>query len=222
MNFKPPSFKGSAFHCPSCGAYAHMAWDALYAQGQRAGFRTTSFLTATCGHCHKSSCWLGTEKVKETNTYTAGRMIEPTVQAAPQPHPDMPTDVALDYREAMAVVGESPRAAAALLRLAIQKLCKDLGEPGKNINDDIGSLVKKGLPLEIQQALDIVRVIGNSAVYPGALSAADVASVSASLFELVNYIVEDRISRPKKLASMFSGLPEPARAGISSRDKPST
>jgi len=146
-------------------------------------------------------------------------MIEPVIQAAPQPHSDMPADVASDYREAMAVVSESPRAAAALLRLAIQKLCKDLGETGKNINDDIGSLVKKGLPLEVQQALDIVRVIGNNAVHPGALSSADVESVSASLFELVNYIVEDRISRPKKLAVMFSILPEAAKAGIASRDK---
>jgi hypothetical protein len=221
MDFKPPSFKGSAFHCPWCGAYAHMTWEALYAQTQRAGFRNTSFLISTCGHCHKSSCWLGVGKNQE-GAFTTGRMIEPVVQAAPQPHPDMPADVASDYREAMAVVSESPRAAAALLRPAIQKLCKELGEPGKNINDDIGSLVKKGLPLEIQQALDIVRVVGNNAVHPGALSSTDVATVSASLFELVNYIVEDRISRPKKLAAMFSGLPEPARAGIASRDKAGT
>lgn len=220
MDFKPPSFNGSAFHCPWCGAYAHMTWQTLHAR-HGAGFRSTAFLTSTCGHCHRGACWIGAAKNQDGN-FTTGRIIEPVVRAAPQPHPEMPPDVATDYREAMAVVGDSPRAAAALLRLAIQKLCKELGEPGKNINDDIGSLVKKGLPLEIQQALDIVRVVGNNAVHPGELSATDVASVSASLFELVNYIVEDRIARPKKLAEMFSGLPEPARAGIASRDKAGT
>lgn len=221
MNFKPPSFNETAFHCPWCGAYAHMTWELLFAKTQFSSFQATSFLISTCGHCHKSACWLGTSK-NQAGNYETGRMIEPVVQAAPQPHPDMPADVASDYREAMAVTGESPRAAAALLRLAIQKLCKELGEAGKNINDDIGSLVKKGLSLEIQQALDIVRVVGNNAVHPGALSTTDVAGVSASLFQLVNYIVDDRISRPKKLATMFSSLPEPARAGIASRDKSDT
>jgi hypothetical protein len=131
----------------------------------------------------------------------------------------MPVDIRHDYEEARNVVQQSPRAAAALLRLCVQKLCKHLGEPGKNINDDIGSLVKKGLPVEIQQALDIVRVIGNNAVHPGEITPDDVAGVSSSLFELVNYIVEDRIARPKKLASMFTTLPGPALAGIAARDK---
>lgn len=197
-----------------------MTWLVLYSQ-RGTSFRNTEFQISTCGHCQKNACWLGIAKDQGGN-FTTGRMIEPIVQAAPPPHSEMPPDVVTDYREAMTVVSDSPRAAAALLRLAIQKLCKELGEPGKNINDDIGALVKKGLPPEIQQALDIVRVVGNNAVHPGELSVADVTSVSASLFELVNYIVEDRIARPKKLASMFSDLPGAARAGIASRDKADT
>ncbi len=48
-------------------------------------------------------------------------------------------DIRRDYDEAAKVLALSPRGAAALLRLAIRKLCKELGEPGKNINEDIGS-----------------------------------------------------------------------------------
>lgn len=219
MHFKPPSFNESSFHCPWCNAYAHMTWMALYTAYE--SLQPTPFLVSVCSHCRKNACWLGSS-LDERGNYTTGQMIEPKVQAAPPPHPDMPPDVASDYREAMAVFGDSPRAAAALLRLAIQKLCKELGETGKNINDDIGSLVKKGLPIEVQQALDIVRVVGNNAVHPGELSVTDVADVSESLFDLVNHIVEDRISRPKKLSAIFSKLPEAAKAGILSRDKAKT
>lgn len=133
-------------------------------------------------------------------------------------HPDMPPDIRADYDEARNIAQDSPRGSAALLRLCVQKLCKHLGEPGKNINDDIGSLVKKGLPVEIQQALDIVRVIGNNAVHPGELSSEDVQQVATTLFELVNHIVEDRISRPNRLATLFTGLPSQALAGIANRD----
>jgi len=145
-------------------------------------------------------------------------MIYPSIKSTPLAHPDMPPEIRVDYDEARNIMQDSPRGSAALLRLCVQKLCKYLGEPGKNINDDIKSLVKKGLPIEIQQALDIVRVIGNNAVHPGELSSQDVQQVSATLFELINQIVEDTIARPKKLASLFSSLPATALAGIANRD----
>jgi hypothetical protein len=44
-----------------------------------------------------------------------------------------------------------------------------LGESGKNLNTDIGNLVKEGLSVDIQQALDSLRVIGNESVHPGEL-----------------------------------------------------
>ena len=105
-----------------------------------------------------------------------------------------------------------------MLRLSIQKLCKELGESGKNINNDIANLVLKGLPSQIQQALDIIRVIGNNAVHPGELNPEDVAEVAFSLFELTNQIVEEMISKPKKLEALFNRLPEGARDAIKRRD----
>jgi hypothetical protein len=219
VTYVPPSFKGTAFNCPLCGAYAQMRWELLYSQDFRGATRPSVFFAATCSHCNKPSCWRAQSQGSELSPASIGRMIDPVVNTAPPPHSEMPSEIAEDYREAMAVVNESPRAAAALLRLAIQKLCRVLGEPGKNINDDIGALVKKGLPVEVQRALDIVRVIGNNAVHPGAIAPDDVARVCTSLFDLVNHIVEDQVARPKKLASMFAALPEPAKAGIEARDK---
>lgn len=142
----------------------------------------------------------------------------PEGAVAPMPHPDMPEAVQADYLEARSIVDRSPRGAAALLRLSIQKLCIELGETEGSIDKDIKSLVGKGLPEGIQQALDVVRVVGNNAVHPGELTAEDIAEVSVSLFELINAIVEDRITRPRKLEALYLRLPARARDAIERRD----
>jgi Domain of unknown function (DUF4145) len=148
---------------------------------------------AVCTHCKQLAYWLADTCPPGTEP-SFGKMLYPSVKSAPLAHPEMPPEIRTDYDEARNIYQESPRGSAALLRLCVQKLCKHLGESGKNINDDIGTLVKKGLPVEIQQALDIVRVIGNNAVHPGELSNEDVQEVASTLFELVNHIVEDRIA----------------------------
>src|SRR5262249_1608771 len=189
-----------------------MNWSRAYVQESRGGFQLTLTYVVTCTHCNERSYWLA--EPYEGDAPTAGHMLSPQATLAPMPHEDMPADVRTDYEEARQIAANSPRGAAALLRLGIQKLCVYLGESGKNINDDIAALVKKGLPVEIQQALDIVRVVGNNAVHPGELNASDVAAVSSALFDLVNQIIEERISRPKKLQAMFAKLPQSAQQAI--------
>lgn len=188
----------------------------MYVGSGRGGFELTLMFQAVCTHCGERSYWLA--EPHSGDAPVAGRMLTPNVSPAPMPHPDMPADVRADYDEARLIASNSARGAAALLRLAIQKLTVHLGEGGKNINDDIASLVKKGLPIEIQQALDVVRVVGNNAVHPGELDSSDVAAVSSALFELVNQIVEERVSRPKKLKTLFGKLPQGARDAIKKRD----
>ena len=108
---------------------------------------------------------------------------------APSPNPDMPEDVKIDYEEAASISTQYPRGAAALLRLAIQKLCIPLGGKGKNINEDIQTLVSNGLPITVQQALDVVRVVGNNAVHPGQINVDD-QEVVGKLFSLINECVK--------------------------------
>jgi hypothetical protein len=134
------------------------------------------------------------------------------------PHEDMPADVREPFEEAAKIVDLSARGAAALLRLSIQALMPHLGEKGRDLNADIGSLVKKGLEVQIQQALDVVRVIGNNSVHPGVISLKDDRSTAIRLFELVNIIVERRISIPKRIEALFGDLPPGARDAIAKRD----
>ena len=145
-------------------------------------------------------------------------MLYPDTGTAPQPNPDLPVPVKEIYLEAAAIASRSPRGAAALLRLAIALLCKELGGRGEKVNDDIGKLVKKGLPERVQQALDIVRVTGNKAVHPGQIDIDD-PDVVARLFELLNVIAEYCISMPNRIGNLYSALPQTALEQIQKRDE---
>lgn len=146
-------------------------------------------------------------------------MVYPLTGNVEMANADLPDDIKNDYNEAKDIVIISPRGAAALLRLAVQKLCVHLGEKGKNINDDIESLVKKGLPKTMQQALDSVRVVGNNAVHPGTIDLNDKIEIAYALFGFVNVICEVLISQPKKIQEFYEkNIPESIRNGIEKRD----
>jgi hypothetical protein len=98
------------------------------------------------------------------------------------------------------------------------ELVADLGEKGKNINDDIASLVQKGLETEIQRALDIVRVVGNNAVHPGQVDLKDDKGIATTLLQLVNLVVDRRIAAVKRLNEMYAALPPGALEQIQKRD----
>lgn len=145
-------------------------------------------------------------------------MLYPSPSLQVECNSDMPEEIRTDFNEACEIFFLSPRGAAALLRLAVQKLCTVLGESGKNIDEDIARLVKKGLPDRVQQALDIVRVIGNEAVHPGQIDLNDDPATAESLFDLLNLIIDEMISEPKRLKEMYAKLPTSKRAAIAKRD----
>ncbi|MEO1311869.1 MAG: DUF4145 domain-containing protein [Pseudomonadota bacterium] len=155
---------------------------------------------------------------EEVAVWVRDNLIWPPTNMTHQPHVDMPADIASDFIEASSIVEKSPRGAAALLRLCVQKLCVALGEKGRNINDDIASLVKKGLDTKVQRALDIVRVIGNDAVHPGEMSLKDDMETAALLFSLVNIITDSLISQPKRIEEFYASLPEGKIKAIEERD----
>ena len=148
-------------------------------------------------------------------------ILYPTTNLAsiPLPSPDMPEEVTNDYNEARAIFGISPRSSAALLRLALQKLCKHLGEPGEDLNSDIGALVAKGLPVQIQQSLDVIRVIGNNAVHPGVIDLRDEKELVLKLFRIINFIINQMITQPQEIARIYNKLPEGPKKAIEQRSQ---
>jgi hypothetical protein len=146
------------------------------------------------------------------------KIVWPAHSEAIEPHPDIPANVKDDFIEAASIITASPRGSAALSRMIIQKLMVDLGESGENINGDIASLVKKGLEVEIQQALDVVRVVGNNAVHPGKIDLKDDSGTALALLQLINLVVERRISTRKRISELFANLPPGALEQIAKRD----
>lgn len=139
---------------------------------------------------------------------------------AEEANPDMPESVKKLYEEAGLIYNKSPRAACALLRLAVENLCHELGKDDRDINKNIAALVKDGLSPEIQKALDIVRVVGNKAVHPGQI-AIDVDNVSTAkmLMRLLNMIVQRMITESRELGELYNTLPEHNREAIERRDQ---
>ena len=160
-----------------------------------------------CQCCSKKIIWID-------NVYVYPDIV------AEEANPDMPEPIKQLYNEAGLIYNKSPRAACALLRLAIDRLCNELGETDRDINKNIGALVKKGLPQSVQQALDVVRVVGNKAVHPGQISFdVDDKGTATMLMRLLNIIVDRMITEPNEIDSLYQGLPESVKESIEKRDK---
>ncbi|MFA4834403.1 MAG: DUF4145 domain-containing protein [Patescibacteria group bacterium] len=203
--FTKPVFRLTSFNCPHCSAYSYQGWhDLSYYFG---GYNDLGELKISiCKHCEKYSLWRN------------GKMIYPEIVSVEFPNIDLSDDIKEDYNEAASILQKSPRGAAAILRLALQKLCIQLGEKGKNINEDIANLVKKGLPIKIQQALDVVRVTGNESVHPGVIDLRDNQEIANKLFKLINFITEKMVSEPKEVEKLYNSIPEEKREQIKKRD----
>ncbi|WP_298145456.1 DUF4145 domain-containing protein [Flavobacterium sp.] len=205
MKYIQPEVFLKSFTCPNCGTISKQDWRNSDFYFNQVSISAAELTIGRCQHCDDITIWL------------RSKMIFPETGNCPFPNSEMPERVKKLYLEAASIHTKSPRGAAALLRLAIQVLCEELGEDGININTDIGILVSKGLPNIVQQSLDVVRVTGNDAVHPGQIDTDDTETVG-QLFELINVIIEYMIALPKKVSGIYSNLPANKLAGINKRD----
>lgn len=224
--FVPPSFYQKAFTCPYCKVLAQIEWQALYdGNAYKLGY---SIHIAICQVCKNYSLWQRCGFSQNGKPQLVEEMLYPKLSAIP-PAEDMPVSIKAIYQEASNVLGDSPRAACALLRLALQELTVYLRDnfaeykslKGKNINEDIKELVKLGLSPKVQKALDIVRIAGNNAVHSTKeLDINDNPRIAYKLFEMLNFIVQEMITRPKEIDNLFEdNIPEGAKEAVEKRDK---
>lgn len=242
-----PKYKDDKFQCPHCDTFATQKWFDAEEAGTtameiinylylnyRSSINVTSqqsinsflnnidnnfqnriyqfvpknFSIATCLSCEESTLWVNK------------KIIYPKKVTVPLPNEDLDEDIKALYFEASSILIDSPKGSTALLRLALQKLLRQVGKSGKNINNDIKELVAEGLNFKIQQALDLLRVIGNNAVHPGQINLDDNAEVAEKLFSILNFIADELITKPKELESLYADLiPSETQEHIKQRDK---
>ena len=229
--YLPPRANEKSFNCPYCGVLAEQYWHSTYAKeldnntppGAVSRLEAYSGLSLQKGERICDS-WVRSLFISQCHCckgialWIEGSLVHPRKSPVPSPNPDLPGEVRKDYCEASRILSDSPRGAAALLRLSVQKLCKHLGGKGGNLNDDIKLLVEKGLDAKIQKALDTLRIVGNHAVHPGQIDIDD-RETTESLFTLVNRIADTKISQPKHTDEMFDKLPKTDIKAIKERDK---
>jgi hypothetical protein len=180
----------------------------IHQYGQDCHWQLHNVNASMCDSCYGWTLWVKDE------------VIYPVTNTEITAHEDLPNELRPDFEEAARIIDLSPRGSAALLRLCIQNLMPLVDAKGKDLNSQIGSLVQRGLEVQVQQALDVVRVVGNNAVHPGEIDLKDNKEIALKLFDLLNLIVERLISTPRKLDAIFTGLPEGARRAIEKRDAP--
>ncbi len=227
--YYPPVHGENKFHCAICGVYAEQKWSHLNSVGDIyvrknqwggvdyysnivnsvlfKGQLPENYTVSRCEHCSDLTLWHNSS------------MILPRVISVEQPNPDLSDDIKELYNEAATILQDSPRAAAALLRLALQLLLKELGGKGKNIDDDIATIVSGGVDAQVQKAMDILRVFGNNGVHPGEINLNEKSELVTKMFQLVNFVADKMITQKKELDKLFDGLPVTVKQQIAKRDK---
>lgn len=203
-----PELDSRAFNCPHCWILTQQEWKDLYYFNYESK-NLSWWKVCFCRHCNLYSIWC------------YEKMIFPSASNIPMSHTDMPESVKEIYNEAKEIAWQSPRAAAALLRLALEKLTEELWETEWKLNTRIGNLKKKWLPERAIQALDIVRITANewgSHLGQIDLTGRDNTELVNQLFFLLNFIVEHVISVNNQLDAMYAALPEDKKKGIENRD----
>lgn len=229
-----PQLYASSFACPRCGALAAQEWTSLKGQFKgtpvfaladpsyigyvpnRGLDEVTPLWTASrCFACKKFSIWLDRD------------LLFPDPHSVPQdaahsPNVDMPEDAASLFREAVAVLPHSKRAAAALCRASLERLVKhvDSGLSGKARLDDRLVQLESRVSSSTIDILNVLRHVGNTALHgqaDGDESATiymdeDDATIAETFFVAINVLVDELITKPKRNEALYNALPEGVRA----------
>jgi hypothetical protein len=130
---------------------------------------------SSCHSCNGFALWVGERLAFPMNVDKTPALVEE------------------DVEEAAAILNKSPRGATALMRVCVQKLMPLLKLDGKNLDDSMSSLVRKGLEVEIQQAMEVLQVLGNDPGQPTSLDTQEDKEMALRFVDSLKAILERRM-----------------------------
>jgi len=144
--------------CPHCQTAIHADRFQLGATNNSDGFWSAFY--SECPACEKTTISLSRQN--------SNWIVYPRSSVRPPAPQEVKEGLRELYNEASVIANESPRAAGALLRRALQQLIQDrAGIKRRDLNSEINDLAQSGqLPSYISDILDSVRVVGNFAAHP--------------------------------------------------------
>jgi len=144
--------------CPHCQTAIHADRFQLGATNNSDGFWSAFY--SECPACEKTTISLSRQN--------SNWIVYPRSSVRPTAPQEAEEGLRELYNEASVIANESPRAAGALLRRALQQLIQDrAGIKRRDLNSEINDLAQSGqLPSYISDILDSVRVVGNFAAHP--------------------------------------------------------
>ena len=167
--------------CPHCSCFYHYEDDedpdsttvaslehALVAIGQDGDFNL-HLRKDVCPNCGRVQLGL-TGRMPDGGGWIDPLYPNRSIYPIPRVPAEVPHEFAEDYVEAWNILGDSPRASAALSRLCLERILAEKsgvpGVPGKNLKQDIEKVVQSNsLPTSISRLLDAPRLLGNLAVH---------------------------------------------------------
>lgn len=209
-----PAFEQGSFVCPHCGVRANMKWRSVLLDVQSSQSRAEIYRQIDQNRSTKSHPLYGIDIAQQMESdnwkgavcdgcdlvslWRNGEMVWPNISMAPKASADMPEDIVKVFNEAREIVHASPRAAAALLRLVIQMLCRHFGHEKKTLEKSIESLVsERGISEDSKRAFRIIRNVGNDQVHAGIIDLNDNLDLAYGLFKLANLVVQEMVTRSK-------------------------
>src|SRR6202047_692475 len=132
---------------------------------------------SNCHSCNGFSLWVGGLLVFPTKIDKTPELVEE------------------DLEEAAAILNEFPRGATALMRVCIQKLVPLLQDSGKELNQRVSSLVRKGLEMEMQQAMDVLQVLRSDPVQLSQLESQADKETTLRFLDSLKEVLERRMSQ---------------------------
>jgi hypothetical protein len=158
-----------------------------------------------CFNCNEMCLWV------------YDQLVWPRREGCPEPKLHAPPSVRRESEEASQTLEASPRGAAALLRIAIEKLCKELGVSGETLKDDIELFVREDVDARVQKVLDAAQILESNAMHPGQIGLGEDRATAETLSGLVNLICEKMIMEPRHLQEVYTKVREGARTAMEQR-----